>query len=436
MDWLSELLSRPFWLILNGSLTVIVFALALTRLRGSWFAVLAGSNMAILLLLSSSLEQFETSSWRLQVLVQRFMEFPLVCGVAVLCTVQMRRIARSEHRLRKILRAAPALLISTWLFSLAGEEAWPHPSLNLFAEVPLRNWVLLTVLCIPLQSYLWGMVYLFFRASGSRSPTHRLRLQNFLLAVAIGGAALANLNVVAGYAVLAFLENPARTKLMVLSLTIEDRLFLLWGPALLGGLLLAAFPVAVREVRASDALALLPVRERFEALLWRLEAAGSLRRLTRPLYHLQAAAVELGVSEADIAKAIQTVKLAAVMSSPKAPPGLSHDKARELLSRLDASGIWQDEPPIFPSFRGYMKLSGTPDPTHLSETLHAALHLTSLTTRPSLNSGPRWFDLARAVCTDIGITAEENTNDPKYRQTLKAYRKASNLVRRTEPGGG
>lgn len=427
MDWLSELLSRPLWLILNGSLAVVVVALALTRLRGSWFTILAGSNMAILLLLSSSLEQFETSSWRLQVLVQRFMEFPLVCGVAVLCIVQTRRVAPSEHRLRKILRAAPALLIGTWLFSLAGEEAWPHPSLDLFAEVPLRNWVLLTVLCIPLQSYLWGMVYLFFRASGSRSPTHRLRLQNFLLAVAIGGAALANLNVVAGYAVLAFLENPARTNLMLLSLTIEDRLFLLWGPALLGGLLLAACPAVVRKERVSDALALLPIRERFEGLLWRLEAAGSLRRLTRPLYRLRSTAVELGISEVDIAKAVQTVKLAAVMSSPKAPPGLSHEKARDLLMRLNTSGIWQDHPSVSPSFRGYKKPFRTPDPTHLSEILHAALHLTSLATEPSLESRPHWFDLARAVCTDVGITAGENIEDPKYRQTLRAYRKAANL---------
>lgn len=225
MGWVSDLLSSPLWLVLNGSLVVLVFVLAVTRLRGSWFAVLAGTNIAILLLLSSSVQHFESSPWRLQVLIQRFMEFPLVCGVAVLCLVQSRRTMLSERRLRKILRVAPAVLFGAWVVSLAGEQAWPHPSLDLFAKVPLRNWVLLTVLCIPLQSYLWGMALLFFRTAVSRSPTNRLRLQNLLLAIAIGGAALSNMNVVAGYAVLAFLENPARTNITLTSLAIEDQLF-------------------------------------------------------------------------------------------------------------------------------------------------------------------------------------------------------------------
>lgn len=427
MGWLSELLSRPLWLILNGSFVMLVFLLALTRLRGTWFAVLAGSNMLILLLLSSSVEHFESSPWRLQVFIQRFMEFPLVCGVAVLCLVQSRRMTLSEHRLRKTLRAAPALLVGAWVVTLAGEQAWPHPSLNLFAELPVRNWVLLTVLCIPLQSYLWGMAFLFFRAAGSRSPTNRLRLQNISLAVAIGGAALSNLNVVAGYAVLAFLENPARTNVTLLSLAIEDQLFFLWGPALLGGLLLAAFPAAVQEVRAPDALALLPVRERFEGLLWRLEAVGSLRRLTRPLFHLQTAAVELGISEDDIAKAVQAVKVAAVLSSPKVPPALSRERAHDLLSRLEACGAWQMHPPASWSF-GYTGLCKVSNPAHLSEILHAALHLASPVSGSPSNLRSAWFDLAHAVCTDVGITNEENPADLAYKRTLEAYRQATNFA--------
>jgi len=427
MDWVSVLLSGLLWLVLNGSLAVLVLVLALTRLRGTWFAVLAGSNVVILLVLSSSVEHFESSPWRLQVLIQRFMEFPLVCGVAVLCVLQSRRLTLSEGRLRKTLGAAPAVLIGAWVLSLAGEQAWPHPSLNLFAEVPFRNWALLTVLCIPLQSYLWGMAFLFFRAAGSRSPTHRLRLQNLLLAVAIGGAALANLNVVAGYAVLAFLENPARTDVTLLSLAIEDHLFFLWGPALLGGLLLAAFPAAVQEVRVSDALALLPVRERFEGLLWRLEVVGSLRRLTRPLFHLQEAAVELGISEGDTAKAVQTVKVAAILSSPKAPPALSHVRARDLLSRLEACGVRQMHLPASWSFE-YTGLCRISEPVHLAEILHAALHLTSPKSGPPTDLRSAWFDLARAVCTDVGITNEGNHAELTYKRAQDAYRRAKDIA--------
>jgi hypothetical protein len=45
-----------------------------------------------------------------------------------------------------------------------------------------------------------------------------------------------------------------------------------------------------------------------------------------------------------------------------------------------------------------------------------------------LASRPHWFDLARAVCTDVGITAGDNIEDPVYRQTLRAYRQATNLA--------
>ncbi len=432
MGWLSELLSRPLWLILNGSFVMLVFLLALTRLRGTWFAVLAGSNMLILLLLSSSVEHFESSPWRLQVFIQRFMEFPLVCGVAVLCLVQSRRMTLSEHRLRKTLRAAPALLVGAWVVTLAGEQAWPHPSLNLFAEVPVRNWVLLTVLCIPLQSYLWGMTFLFFRAAGSRSPTNRLRLQNISLAVAIGGAALSNLNVVAGYAVLAFLENPARTNVTLLSLAIEDQLFFLWGPALLGGLLLAAFPAAVQEVRAPDALALLPVRERFEGLLWRLEAVGSLRRLTRPLFHLQTAAVELGISEDDTAKASQTVKLAAIMGSPKAPIDLSRESASELLARLQAGYIRETAPISLSPERGRWLGARATDVDHLLDVLDAALSLST----PATSSGDTqranhtaWFDLAHVTCVEAGISVADIPASPDYDRAFGAYRAAADFAR-------
>lgn len=117
MDWLYEPLSGTLWLVLNGSLVALVLMLALTRLRGTWFAVLAGSNMAFLLLLTSSLDRFESSPWWLQVFIQRLIELPVVCGVAVLCVVQARRLMPSEDGLRKALRAAPALLggAGSWL---------------------------------------------------------------------------------------------------------------------------------------------------------------------------------------------------------------------------------------------------------------------------------------------------------------------------------
>jgi hypothetical protein len=252
-------------------------------------------------------------------------------------------------------------------------------------------------------------------------------MQNFLLAVSIGGYGLSYMNILLSYAVLAWLDNPARTQIKLIQFSIEERLFFLWGPALLGGLLLAAFPAAVQEVRAPDALALLPVRERFEGLLWRLEAVGSLRRLTRPLFHLQTAAVELGISEDDTAKAVQVVKVAAVLSSPKAPPALSRERARDLLSRLEACGAWQTHPPASLSF-GYTGLCRISDPAHLSEILHAALHLTSPISGPPFNLRSAWFDLARAVCTDVGIINEENPADLAYKRALEAYRQATNFA--------
>lgn len=201
----------------------------------------------------------------------------------------------------------------------------------------------------------------------------------------------------------------------------------MWGPALLGGLLLAAFPSAELKVRAPDSLALLSVRERFEGLLWRLEAIGSLRRLTRPLFHLQTAAVELGISEDDVAKAVQAVKVAAVMSSPKAPPALSRERACDLLSRLEVCGAWQMHLPASWSY-GCTAFRRVSAPAHLAEVLHAALHLTS--SASDLPSGRRstWFDLAYAVCTDVGITNEESTVDLAYKRALEAYRKATNLA--------
>lgn len=308
--------------------------------------------------------------------------------------------------------------------AFVGEQSWPRPSLQLFAEMPVRNWALLTVLCLPLQSYLWGLTFLFFRAAGPRSPTRRIRMQNFMLAVAIGGYGLSNLNIVAGYAVLAFLENPARTNFMLVSLAIEHQLFFLWGPALLGGLMLAALPAALEGARAPDVLALIPLSERFEGLVWRLETAGALRRLTRPFYYLQTAAVELGLSEADAAKALQAVKLAAVMSSPKVPPALSRENARELLARLEATGAWQAYPPASWS-AGYTGLCKTSDPAHLPEILHAALNLTAPTSDPLRTIRPPWFDLARAACIDAGIISEAGTGDPAHDRAFGAYRQAA-----------
>ncbi len=429
MDWLFEPLPTTLGFIMGGSFAAAVLTIAVTRLRGTWLATLAGANMAIIVLWALSLSYFEPAPWRLQVVVQRLTELPLVGGLAILCVVQARRLPRSESRLAKILLAAPVVLACAWGVAFVGEQAWPRPVLSPFAEMPVRNWALLTLLCLPFQFYLWSIVFLFVRGAGSRSPTFVIRAQNLFLAAAVGGYGLASLNVLAGYAVLTFLDNPVRRDVTLVQYVVEERLFLVWGPALLVGLLLAVSPAATREAaRATDALVLLPLRERFEGLTWRLEATGSLRRLTRPLYYLRCAASDLGLSESDTAKASQAVKLAAIMGSSGAPSDLSREKARELLLRLEASGTRETVP--IPPVRelGIEAGTATDSVDYLPDILDAALSLSSpVTGQHNLQptDRPAWFELARVACTEAGIPVGDVSVNANYHRAFDAYHAAA-----------
>ena len=433
MDWLFEPLPKTLGFVMGGFFTAAVLTIAVTHLRGTRLALLAGANMACILAWTLSLSYFEPAPWRLQVVVQRLVELPLISGLAVLCVLQARRLPLSEPRLAWALRSAPVLLAGAWALAFAGEQAWPRPILAPFAEIPVRNWVLLIVLCIPFQSYLWCNVFLFARSAGPRSPTRRIRMQNLSLAVSVGGYGLSSLNVLAGYSVLAFLDYPARKEVTLIQYAIEERLFLVWGPALLVGLLLAASPVASRAAsRAADAFALLPLRERFEGLTWRLENVGALRRLTRPLYHLESAASDLGLSEADTAKAQQTVKLAAILGASKTPDGLSREKARELLDRLEANSVCRAMPVDTPSQPTRAPEAGPAGTDHLPEIIDAALDLSAQTTvhaSQRRDECPTWFELARAACADAGITTEYLPASSECHRAFDAYHKAAKLVR-------
>jgi hypothetical protein len=134
MDWLSEFVPATPSLVLSLFLLAFVLLLALTRLRGTWFAALAGSSMAIIFLVMSSVGQTDALSWRFQVIIQRFVELPVVCGVAVMCIVQVRRLTPSDNRFQIVLRVAPALLISAWVVSFALQQVWPHPILDYFED--------------------------------------------------------------------------------------------------------------------------------------------------------------------------------------------------------------------------------------------------------------------------------------------------------------
>ena len=431
MDWLFQPLPRTPVLFLSASLAVVVLLLALTRLRRTRLAPLAAANLALIVMWGAMWGVFEPSPWRTQVVVMRFMELPVVCGIAVLCVAQAGRLTPSEYRLRRALRAAPALLGCAWVLAFAGELAWPEPSLDPFAEMPVRNWALLTALCVPFQSYIWLLTFLFARAAGPRSPTRRLRAQNFFLAVAVGGYALSSVNVLIGYAVLAFLENPARREATLVQFLVEDRLFLVWAPALLLGLVLAALPAAAASAaQVAEGLTVIPLRERFEGLAWRLEAGGALKRLTRPLHHLRVAARNLGLPETDAAKATQAVKLAAIMSSPKAPADLSRERAGDLLARLEASGVSRNDPPALrPTGRDEPAFEAG-NPAHLSEVLDAALELSVPTANPVRARPPAWFELARAACVDAGIASTGGMIEyPGYEKARGAYREAAELAR-------
>lgn len=431
MDWLSENLPGTLGLIVGGALATAVLALAVTRLRGTWFAALAGANIALFLVWTILLGDLGLAPWRLQVVIQRLIELPLICGLAVVCVVQARRLPPSESRLAVVLRAAPTLLGCAWVLSFVGEQIWPRPSLAPFAEMPIKNWALLTFLCVPFQFYMWATFFLFARAAGPRSPTRRTRVQNLFLAVAVGGYGLSCVNVLVGYAVLAFLDNPARTEVTLVQFVIEERLFLVWGPALLLGLLIAVSPTAARAARTADALALFPLRERFEGLAWRLEATGALRRLARPLCYLRNAASNLGLSETDIAKASQTVKLAAIMGSPKAPDGLSRGRAADLLVRLEANAI-EETMPVSASLPGRSSMATAVTADYLTEVLEAALNLSAqgaTTVNLRRVSSPMWFELARVTCIEAGITHASSRNPSTSREAFDAYREAANLVR-------
>lgn len=433
MDWLFEPLPRMLALVLSVFILGTVTVLALTRLRGTWFAPLAAANLALVLLWGHVWEVFEPAPWRIQVAVMRLMELPLLTGLAVLCVVQARRLTPSEHRLRWALRVAPTVLVCAWVAAVVGEQVWPRPTLDPFAEMPVKNWILLTVLCVPFQTYIWTLTFLFARSAGPRSPTRRLRAQNFLLAVAVGGYAMSSVNVLVGYAVLALSENPIRREITLIQFLIEERLFLVWSPALLLGLLLAATPAAARAVRAADALAVLPLRERFEGFAWRLEAGGALRRLTRPLYHLRRAADDLGLPEADAAKALQAVKLAAVMGSPRVPADLTRQSAGELLARLEAVRIPGTVPPApLPSVgeRSGSKVTTSAAPDYLPEVLDAALELSASTASMEIAKSPNrptWFELARVACTDAGISPTDKLENSCDQRAVGAYRQAANL---------
>lgn len=434
MDWLFEPIPKAVGLIASGLLTVAVLAIAVTRLRGTRLAALAGANMAIVLMWTLLLGHFEPAPWRLQVLIQRLIELPLLCGLAVLCLVQARRLPRSESRLAGALQAAPVLLAGAWVVAFAGEQAWPRPTLASFAEMPVRNWALLTLLCVPFQAYLWCNVYIFARAAGSRSPNLRLRMQNFFLAMSVGCYGISSVNVLAGYAVLTFLENPARREVTLIQYAIEERLFFVWGPALLAGLLLAASPLATRAARTADASVLLPLRERFEGLTWRLETMGALRRLTRPLYYLEDAAAHLGLSKVDIEKARQTVKLAAIMGSPGAPEDLSRERASELLDRLRAGDVDDTAPTSSSLGLGRMPEAGDSTGDHLPDVLDAALSLSTAATADLRRADhPAWLELARVACVDAGIAAESDRADapanPHHDRAFDAYRRAANIAR-------
>ena len=461
MNWTWMQPLQPFfWPVLLAALAICFAVLARTRARGGWFAPLASINCFLLAAESVALNHPELAPWRAQVLIMRLTELPIVTGISAMCLVQAgvlawpRRAAipfgeaAANPRLRRVLMAAPAAMFSAWLLAFIGQMIWPVPSFDPFAPWRPRDFFLLAPLCLPILLYLALLSWLFAKAAGPHAPSGRLRAKNLSLSVGIFAYFLVVVNVVVGYGVQAFAPDGARQAVTRVQFVLDDHLVVIPLVALPLALALGTAPSASEILLRTTYPALLKLRDRIEVRRWQLAGSGRLRRLTRALYHANAAAELLGMSEADRERTVAAVELTAILADPPGDaPEITPEKMRrllalqrELMRDRQLAGLLSRPKALV---RDTHHEAAPEDP--LSDALEAALALVENRAMPPtslerLGQAP-WFHLAAVVAESAGIVqptetsaAHGNSGNLARHQVARAYLAAQQAGATAHPG--
>lgn len=433
MEWWLEPLPRTFGIGLVMALAVCFAVLYQTKARGSKLAMLASLNCTIFSVFGVAIFFFDLPAWRIQIFIERLIELPVVTSIAILCLLLARRMTESEPCLKRVLLVAPAALLSAWFLAFVGEIIWPQPILDPFAQMPLRNFLLLVPLCGPILFYLALLTYLFARAAGPRALTMRLKVQNFLLAVGICAYLLVLVNVVVGYGFQTFTSGEFLQEITEVQIAIEDRLFIVIALTVPLALFLSTAHAANRILLKTRVLELLALRDRFETRRWQLTGIGALNGLTRARYHARQAAALMNLSEYESEKTITTVELAAILTNHDLPEEISSVRAQQLLalhgeiSRLEPGLL---NSPLSQSVQ-LEECGMRPEiPDHFPEALEGAVRLA----QPSMHSNTTpaefmnsvWYGLASVVCAENDLLdgIPEAAGSLSYNRASRAYRES------------
>ena len=448
MNWTwMEALPPFFWPVVLTALGICFAVLARTRARGGWLAPLASINCFLLAAESVALNHPELAPWRAQVLMMRLTELPIVTGISAMCLVQAgvlawpRRTAMpfgeaaGNPRLRRVLIAAPAAMFSAWLLALIGQMIWPVPSFDPFAAWRPRDFFLLAPLCLPILFYLALLSWLFAKAAGPRALSGRLRAKNLSLSIGIFAYFLVVVNVVVGYGVQAFVPDGARQAITRVQFVLDDHLVIVPLVALPLALALGTAPSAGEFLLHTTYPVLLKLRDRLEVRRWQLAGSGRLRRLTRALYHANAAAELLGMSEDDRERTVAAVELSAILvDPPDDAPEITPEKMRrllalqrELLRDGQLAGLLSRPKTLV---RDTHHEAAPEDP--FSDAIEAALALVENKVEPPTSlerfGQAPWFHLAAVVAESAGIVqppetsaADANSGDLVSGQVARAY---------------
>lgn len=392
--------------MLAGALLVAFF----TMRHGKRITLLVAANLIMVIMWILLLDSAEHATWRTQTLLQRAWELPVVLSLCALCVWEVRRLRPTEKRIRRALRAAPNLLLGAWLLALLGEQLWPPPRFDLYAPLPVGNFLFLAALSVPWKVYEALLCSLFARRALAGPPA---RVQNLTFAVAIAAFSLAGYSAIIGYGLQAFLSPAALARANPIQFAVEDALFWVWAPALLLSMFLAGSSAARNALREPRLVSLVSIREQFEATLWYLDSSGCLQDIARNLRTVREKARKRGLPEPDVERAVQTLKLTAILSSPVAPHPLRPETAARLLRLVDP-------PPAGPSHRPPAH-PRDPDPV-LTDAVAASLHLSGTPQPEPLDTTVRatpWYQIARDAWARPAPTSPTQPHTSPVRQTTE-----------------
>jgi hypothetical protein len=420
-SWLDplSLYSAPFVLT---ALFVSSAVLALTRTRGGWLAPLLALNFFLLAAEAAALSWFALPPARVQVLVMRLMELPVVSTISAMCLSQAGVLAWRRRpalpfgevarrpELRKVLVAAPVALFAAWALALVGEMIWPVPAYDPFASMPLRNFLLITPLCVPTLFYLALLSWLFGKAAGRRTPSLRLRGKNLFFSLGTFAYFLMNLNVVVGFGVLTFAPDGLRETITRAQFVVEDELILVITVTIPLGLALGSAPVAYEVLRRAY-YPLMELRPKLEARNWQLSGASEMRGLTQALYHANTAANLLAMPEADWERTVTTVELLwTLVNAPTSAPEMNEENMRrllvlqrELFGETPLTNLMRPSKTLDYDLNANQPPPEDPFSDALEATLALAGHGVEARSASERFGRSPWFQLAAVVAENAGI---------------------------------